>query len=140
MQNDPQPYGFVDFPRDYGEKYFDMLTAEEKMADGSYESHGRRNESLDNMVYAMCAGDVYLASEVERHRLTAINKGFPYRLGNILVRSKDELTRIDKRLIIDLMIPPVLGRLNRPCKITKFKPELIRKDYINILKNKKQLT
>jgi phage terminase large subunit GpA-like protein len=104
LPNDPQPYGFVDFPRDYGEKYFDMLTAEEKMADGSYESHGRRNEALDNMVYALCAGDVYLASEVERHRLTAINKGFPYRLGNILIRSKDELTRIDKRLIIDLMI------------------------------------
>lgn len=104
LPNDPQPYGFVDFPRDYGEKYFDMLTAEEKMADGSYESHGRRNEALDNFVYALCAGDVYLASEVERHRLNAINAGFPYRIGGIVVRSKTEIIKIDKRLIIELMI------------------------------------
>jgi phage terminase large subunit GpA-like protein len=104
LPNDPQNYGFVDFPRDYGEKYFDMLTAEEKMADGSYESHGRRNEALDNFVYALCAGDVYLASEVERHRLNALNKGFPYRIGSVKVKNKSELVKIDKRLVIDLMI------------------------------------
>jgi len=104
LPNDPQAYGFVDFPRDYEEKYFDMLTAEEKMADGSYESHGRRNEALDNFVYALCAGDVYLASEVERHRLNALNKGFPYRIGNVIVKNKSELVKIDKRLVIDLMI------------------------------------
>jgi phage terminase large subunit GpA-like protein len=56
--------GFCDFPRDYPENYFKMLTAEEKHSDGSFHAHGRRNESLDCRVMALCAGDVFLDAKV----------------------------------------------------------------------------
>jgi phage terminase large subunit GpA-like protein len=39
--------GFCEFPVDYPNKYFKMLTAEERLSDGSYEAYGRRNEALD---------------------------------------------------------------------------------------------
>jgi phage terminase large subunit GpA-like protein len=56
--------GFIDFPKQYEKRYFDMLTAEDLMSDGSFEAGRRRNEALDNFVYAMCAGDVWLDSYV----------------------------------------------------------------------------
>jgi phage terminase large subunit GpA-like protein len=61
----PQRAGFCDFPVDYNEKYFRMLTAEEKRTDGSFHCpSGRANEALDCRVYNLCAGDVYLDSQV----------------------------------------------------------------------------
>jgi phage terminase large subunit GpA-like protein len=74
---EPQKPGFCDFPIDYGEKYFDMLTAEEKMANGSFESYGRRNESLDCRVYALCAADVWLDNELYNYRAWAKQNGAP---------------------------------------------------------------
>ena len=62
---DYQSPGFCNFPRDYGEKYFKMLTAEEKKTDGSFHAGGRRNEALDCRVYALCAADVYLNNKVD---------------------------------------------------------------------------
>jgi phage terminase large subunit GpA-like protein len=71
-----QKAGFCDFPRDYGEKYFKMLTAEEKRKDGSFHNTtGRRNEALDIRVYNLCASDVYLNSLVMRYRAIAKQKG-----------------------------------------------------------------
>ena len=62
---EPQPPGFCNFPRDYGEKYFKMLNAEEKRTDGSFHDGGRRNEALDCRVYALCAADIWLNNKVD---------------------------------------------------------------------------
>lgn len=91
---DPQKPGFCDFPRNYGQNYFDMLTAEEKLIDGSYESHGRRNESLDCRVYALCAGDVFLDMEVLNYRAWAKSNGW----------KQDKINTITHRAVIDNMI------------------------------------
>jgi phage terminase large subunit GpA-like protein len=66
-----QKSGFCDFPVDYGEHYFDMLTAEEKMRDGSFQAHGRRNEALDCRVYGLCAADVFLNFELLEYKAWA---------------------------------------------------------------------
>jgi phage terminase large subunit GpA-like protein len=65
---DPQPPGFCDFPLDYQEPYFNMLTAEEHRRDGSFTAGGRRNEALDCRVGNMCAADLYLDMLVEKLR------------------------------------------------------------------------
>ena len=73
---EPQRPGFCDFPRDYGERYFEMLTAEERRRDGSFHNPtGRRNEALDCRVYALCAGDVFLDSEVMNYKAWAKSQG-----------------------------------------------------------------
>jgi phage terminase large subunit GpA-like protein len=102
--NDPQDYGFIDFPRDYPDKYFDQLTSEEKMANGGYESHGRRNEVLDTFVYAYCGGDVFLKSEVERHKINIAASGFPCRFHGVVIKNKNELIKIGPRLAIEYLI------------------------------------
>jgi phage terminase large subunit GpA-like protein len=63
-----QRAGFCDFPVDYGESYFRMLTAEEKLSDGSFKASGRLNEALDCRVMNLCAGDVYLAFKIDELR------------------------------------------------------------------------
>jgi phage terminase large subunit GpA-like protein len=62
--------GFCDFPNgvEYGEDYFKMLTAEDRMKDDSFKSHGRRNEALDCRVYNLCASDFYLHLVTEKLR------------------------------------------------------------------------
>ena len=69
--SEPQAHGFCDFPGDRGEKYFMMLTAEEKRTDGSFHAGGRRNEALDCRVMALCAADVYLDAAVSAARAKA---------------------------------------------------------------------
>lgn len=91
---DPQKPGFCDFPVDYPEKYFDMLTAEEKMSDGSFDAKGRRNEALDCRVYALCAADVFLDSEVLNYRSWAKQNG----------ANQDQIMKITHRTIIEEMI------------------------------------
>jgi phage terminase large subunit GpA-like protein len=73
VEGEIQNPGFCDFPADYGELYFEMLTAEE-LTENGYDNKGRRNESLDCRVYALCAGDVYLASVVKEWQNWAINE------------------------------------------------------------------
>lgn len=73
---DPQKPGFCDFPVDYDENYFRMLTAEERRSDGSFhQPQGRRNEALDCRVMNQCAGDVFLDSEVMHAKAAAIANG-----------------------------------------------------------------
>ncbi len=72
---EPQKPGFCDFPVTRGERYFKMLTAEEKRSDGSFHAGGRRNEALDCRVYALCAGDVYLDSLVLEYKSAAKTAG-----------------------------------------------------------------
>jgi phage terminase large subunit GpA-like protein len=91
LPQDPQKPGFCDFPIDYGQKYFDMLTAEEKLTDSSYESHGRRNEALDCRVMCLCAADVWLDLELIEYRIWAKSNGW----------KQDKIKRISHRTVID---------------------------------------
>lgn len=72
---DPQKNGFCDFPSNRSDKYFKMLTAEERLSDGSFDDGGRRNESLDCRVMSACAADVYLDALVEDERQVAKSLG-----------------------------------------------------------------
>jgi phage terminase large subunit GpA-like protein len=91
---DPQPPGFCDFPVDYPETYFKMLTAEEKRKDGSFHCPDhRRNEALDCRVYALCAADVYLDRKVLDVKLAAKEAG----------AAEADVQQITHRVVIDMM-------------------------------------
>ena len=83
--------GFCCFPVDYEEKYFKMLTAEERKSDGSFHAGGRRNEALDTRVYADCAGDVFLDSRVLDYRAAAKKAG----------ATDTQLQEIDHKFVLD---------------------------------------
>jgi len=86
--------GFCDFPIDYGESYFRMLTAEEKRRDGSFHCpSGRRNEALDCRVMNQAAGDVYLDSEVLRVKAAALKNG----------ATRDQVQVINHRMILEYL-------------------------------------
>lgn len=90
---EPQRPGFCNFPRDRGEKYFKMLTAEEKRRDGSFHDGGRRNEALDCRVYNLCAADLYLDSKVNAMRLAAKANG----------SSDVDLQAINHRFVLEIL-------------------------------------
>jgi len=69
-----RPAGFSDFPLEYGEKYFNMLTAEELRTDGSFHAGGRRNEALDCAVYNAAAGSFFLSKLLSRLKLELKSK------------------------------------------------------------------
>lgn len=85
--------GFCDFPRDYPENYFQMLTAEEKHSDGSFHAHGRRNESLDCRVMALCAGDVFLDAKVAEMKQAAKTSG----------ATMQQMAVVNSKFILDIM-------------------------------------
>jgi phage terminase large subunit GpA-like protein len=90
----PQRPGFCDFPVDYGEKYFKMLTAEEKRLDGSFHCpSGRANEALDCRVYNLCACDVFLDSTVLDLKAAAQKKG----------ATKDQVQVINSRTALEYL-------------------------------------
>lgn len=61
--------GATQFPRDYTDEYFRMLTAESKKIDGSFTcGNGVRNEALDCRVLNLCACDIYLDNLVLKLR------------------------------------------------------------------------
>lgn len=68
LVTEPQKAGFCDFPSDRSDKYFKMLTAEERLSDGTFEDGGRRNEALDCRVMASCGADVYLDMLIEEEQ------------------------------------------------------------------------
>jgi phage terminase large subunit GpA-like protein len=88
-----QPAGFQDFPREYDVRYFDMLTAEEQTQDGEYTNRGRDNEALDVRVYNMCLSDVYLAQQVELKREEYRKAGWTQR----------QVNQIGSRWVIEYM-------------------------------------
>ncbi len=90
---DPQSPGFCNFPRDYSENYFKMLTAEEKKRDGSFHAGGRRNESLDVRTYGLCAADVWLNNKVD------IMKGE----AKVQKRSAAYILKIDHKYVLSIM-------------------------------------
>jgi phage terminase large subunit GpA-like protein len=85
--------GFCAFPVDYDERFFRMLTAEEKHSDGSFHAGNRRNEALDCRVYALCAADVYLDALVMDHRVALKNAG----------GSPVDIQKVNHRLILDIL-------------------------------------
>jgi phage terminase large subunit GpA-like protein len=89
----PQKPGFCDFPLDRSEKYFRMLSAEEKRADGSFHAGGRRNEALDCRVMAMCAGDVWLDAKVLEFKAAAKADG----------AGEHDLQGIDHRFVLGIL-------------------------------------
>ncbi|MCK5633086.1 phage terminase large subunit family protein, partial [bacterium] len=90
---EPQRPGFCDFPINYSDNYFKMLTAEEKHKDGSFHDNGRRNEALDCRVYAQCAADAWIDIQVNLARLKAKKNGAPI----------ESLQQISKRTIIQVL-------------------------------------
>lgn len=91
---DPQRPGFCHFPVDYGEKFFSMLTAEEKRSDGTFHCpSGRRNEALDCRVMAMCASDVFLDAKVMEIKAAAKQNG----------ANAYQLQEVNHRSVLDLM-------------------------------------
>jgi len=90
---EPQRPGFCDFPIDYDQRYFEMLTAEELRVDGSFTSAGRRNEALDCRVMALCAGDVFLGASVTDMQAYMKSQGM----------TADQLMGINYRYVLDYM-------------------------------------
>jgi phage terminase large subunit GpA-like protein len=94
QEGDIQRPGFIDFPKELDEKYFNGLTAEERKRDGSFHNPGgRRNEPLDTMVYALCAADVFLDSEVINYRMWAQQNG----------ANKADLQKITHKTVLENM-------------------------------------
>jgi phage terminase large subunit GpA-like protein len=89
---EPQKPGFCDFPIDYGDKYFEMLTAEEKRANGSFHCpSGRRNEALDCRVMSLCAADFYLEAKTLAFRAAAKKQGI----------SEIDISKITHRFVLE---------------------------------------
>ncbi|MCP4748091.1 MAG: hypothetical protein GY874_18435 [Desulfobacteraceae bacterium] len=101
---DPQRPGFCDFPIDYGQKYFRMLTAEEKRRDQSFHCpSGARNEALDCRVMAQCAADFYLDAKVLEFKAVAKAQG----------ASAADLQKLTHRTVIDMMAVAVRPRFKQ---------------------------
>jgi phage terminase large subunit GpA-like protein len=77
---DSQQANFCDFPIDYGQKYFEQLTAEEMVFDREgtvtfHKSSARPNEALDLRVMNLCARDAFLEDLVMALRADAKARG-----------------------------------------------------------------
>lgn len=97
----PQAPGFCEFPMDRSEKYFMMLTAEERRTDGSFHAGGRRNEALDLRVYNLGACDVFLGQKVSEMRAAAKATG----------SSEADILKIDHTLVLELLTRQTARRL-----------------------------
>jgi phage terminase large subunit GpA-like protein len=85
------PPKFCDFPCDYTEDYFKMLTAEERLEDGSFVNTAqRRNEALDLRVLNLAAADVLIDGMLEELKQAAIKAG----------ATKAQLERYDSRRVV----------------------------------------
>jgi phage terminase large subunit GpA-like protein len=98
LPSDPQQPQFCDFPRDYGEEYFAMLTGTEKRVDGSFHDVRPRVEALDCRVYALCAGDVWLDAQVDRIRREYRSAGYPQAQVEAVVNGRYVLERLATRI------------------------------------------
>ena len=80
--------GFLDHPKEYDDRYFKMLFAEEHLRDGSFKAGGRANEALDLKVYNLCAGDAYLDLLTDYWRRVKQNEGYSAQ------RCRNEITTV----------------------------------------------
>jgi len=85
---------FMEFPLDYPDHYFKMLSAEERHIDGSFHAGGRRNEALDIRVYNLCAADVWLDEYVARIREEYVKKGAHRKQAEKLFTHRDLIGRL----------------------------------------------
>ncbi|OHD67200.1 MAG: hypothetical protein A2W19_11725 [Spirochaetes bacterium RBG_16_49_21] len=89
---EPQRGGFIEFPYDLPESYFDQLVAEERRIDGTFHNPGgRRNEALDCFALCLASSDVWLWSELLNCRATLKAQGY----------SATELQTVDLMYILD---------------------------------------
>lgn len=97
VDKDTQYPGFCEFPIDYNERYFKMLTAEEKLRDGSFRcKSGVRNESLDCRVGCLCAADVFIDAYVtEKRAIVQANGGTALDIQNVSYKMCLELMQKD---------------------------------------------
>lgn len=108
--DDPSRPGFCAFPFDYPDKYFDMLVAEEKRADGSFHCpSGRRNEALDCRVLNLCAGDVFLDSRVFEMKVAIKAQG----------GTPQDIEKVNHKLILKLLQQEVKMKPITPKRIEK---------------------
>jgi len=91
---------FCEFPADYGQEYFHGLLSEELRVDGSFAKIATRNEPLDCRVYALCAGDVYLDSELLLYKSDAKTRGV----------HPAQIQEINHKTVIDAMIAQTVRR------------------------------
>lgn len=77
LKTGDQPAGLCQFPMESGRNdeefkdakhYFDMLNAEERMEDGSFDAGQRRNEASDCRVYNLCAADSWIYDSIHALR------------------------------------------------------------------------
>lgn len=73
------PPGWMDHPKEYGKEYFTMLSAEEKLKDGSFRHTGGANEALDVKIYNLCVASVHLDLVVKDTRAAWIRRGLSAR-------------------------------------------------------------
>lgn len=105
LQGKP-PAGLCQFPVEYGRnddgledasRYFDMLNAEERMEDGSFDAGQRRNEASDCRVYNLCAADSWIYDSIH-----ALREGYRKRRvaeGEIRRITRDVfLTKIEREM------------------------------------------
>jgi phage terminase large subunit GpA-like protein len=104
IEGNEQRPNFCDFPTDYPDDYFEMLTAEERRRDGSfYKPSSRRNEALDLRVYNLAAAEIWLAAELAKYRAAAIKSGMSKREAEFIhtrhvierLKKLTELRRVD---------------------------------------------
>ncbi len=76
IEGPEQRKNFIEFYSDYPDRLIEQLLSEDKMSDGSFDSHGRRNEALDTLVYALCASYVNLHNMVDDMRGKLRQKGY----------------------------------------------------------------
>jgi phage terminase large subunit GpA-like protein len=89
-----QPAGFCDFPIDYDERFFRQLVAEEMRSDESFHRiKGRPNEALDCRVMNLCAGDLFLATQIDALRDAFKAQGVP----------KEQLKQINHVMVLEHM-------------------------------------
>jgi len=75
-EGDFQRPNFMDHPKDYGERYYKMLTAEELRPDGTFwKPSSRANEALDLKVYNCCLAEIWLAAQVKRAQGVIMKEG-----------------------------------------------------------------
>lgn len=98
-RGETQPKMLCEFPSDYDEGYFAMLNAETKLADGSFESYGRRNEATDCRVYNMCAAEAYLNDAVKSVREGYKKRGFSERESKSITK-EHILLKLEKKLLL----------------------------------------
>lgn len=94
VQSVEQRPRFMEFPRDYPDHYFAMLTNEELRTNGSFHAGGRPVEALDCRVYALCAADYCLDEWVASHREVLVKAGAPKEQAKVMFTHRKMIEKL----------------------------------------------